>query len=81
MPASGQVWWKENHYTGEPFFVPRPGATEEDDGIVIVIAFDGVTELSYLLLLDGQTFETVAEARLDTYIPMSIHGNWFPEIL
>ena len=61
--------------------MPRPGATEEDDGVVIVIAFDGVTELSYLLLLDGQTFETVAEARLDTYIPMSIHGNWFPEIL
>ena len=76
-----QIWVKEHHYNGEPLFVPRPGATEEDDGIVIVIVLDGATELSYLMLLDGQTFETVAEARLDTFIPMSIHGSWFFDIL
>ena len=61
-------------------FIPRPGATEEDDGVVMVIVLDGTTELSYLMLLDGQTFETIAEARMDTHIPMSIHGTWVDEI-
>jgi len=76
-----KIWWKEYHYTGEPFFIPRPDATEEDDGVILVIVLDGTTELSYLLLLDGQTFETLTEARLETFIPMSVHGTWVPEIL
>lgn len=75
-----KIWYKENHYSGEPMFIPRPGATEEDDGVVMVIVLDGTTELSYLMLLDGQTFETIAEARMDTHIPMSIHGTWVDEI-
>ena len=37
-----------------------------------MIVLDGSTRLSYLLLLDGQSFETLAEARLETFIPMSI---------
>ena len=75
-----QIWYKEEHYSGEPIFIPRPDGTSEDDGVLLVIVLDGSTQLSYLLLLDGQSFETLAEARLETFIPMSIHGSWFDEI-
>merc|ERR1711909_55023 len=76
-----KVWYKENHYNGEPYFIPRPGSTQEDDGVLLVIVLDGSTELSYLLLLDGITFETITEALLPTYIPFPSHGNWFPSLL
>merc|ERR1712158_350232 len=77
--------WENNaaeaeHYSGEPIFIPRPDGTSEDDGVLLVIVLDGATQLSYLLLLDGQSFETLAEARLETFIPMSIHGSWYDEI-
>ena len=75
-----QIWYKEEHYSGEPIFIPNPDGSSEDDGVLLVIVLDGATQLSYLLLLDGQSFETLAEARLETFIPMSIHGSWFDEI-
>ena len=75
-----QIWYKEEHYSGEPIFIPNPNGTSEDDGVLLVIVLDGATQLSYLLLLDGESFETLAEARMDTFIPMSIHGSWYNEI-
>jgi len=75
-----KIWYKEEHYSGEPIFIPNPNGSSEDDGVLLVIVLDGSTRLSYLLLLDGQSFETLAEARLETFIPMSIHGSWFDEI-
>jgi len=79
--SQDKVWFEENHYTGEPYFIPRPGAELEDDGVVLVVVLNGYTEQSYLLLLDGQTFEKMATAHLPAIIPMSIHGTWIPEIL
>jgi len=79
--SQDKVWFKENHYTGEPFFIPRPGGDLEDDGVLLVTVMDGNTEQTYLLMLDGQSFETIAEAYLPEFIPMSIHGTWVPEIL
>ena len=62
-------------------FVPRPGAEKEDDGVVLVTNLDGDTKQSYLLMLDGETFEPIAQANLPERIPMSIHGYWSPDIL
>ena len=76
-----QVWYLENHYNGEPMFVPRPGAEKEDDGIVLVTNLNGDTKQSYLLMLDGETFEPIAQANLPERIPMSIHGYWSSDIL
>ena len=36
---------------------------------------------SYLMMLDGQTFEKIAVAPLPEIVPMSIHGTWVPEIV
>lgn len=71
------IWYKEHHYSGEPYFVPNPNATEEDDGVILNIVLDGQTKKSYLLVLDAKTMTTLTVAKLDTHIPMSIHGNWF----
>jgi len=79
--SQDKVWFLENHYTGEPFFIPRPGASLEDDGVLLVTVLNGYTEESYLLLLDGLSFETIATAHLPEFIPMSIHATWVPDIV
>jgi len=77
--SQDKVWFEEHHYNGEPFFIPNPNAESEDDGVVLVIVMNGYTEESYLLMLDGQTFDKIAVAHLPEFIPMSIHGTWVPD--
>jgi carotenoid cleavage dioxygenase-like enzyme len=36
-----QLWQAPGHYPGEPIFVARPGARQEDDGILLVVVLDG----------------------------------------
>ena len=36
-----QVWQEEGTYPGEPIFVPRPGATREDDGVLLSVVLAG----------------------------------------
>jgi carotenoid cleavage dioxygenase-like enzyme len=92
-----KVWPNDDstncQYSGEPFFVPDPkeGAAE-DDGIVLSVVLDGkrpnpnpkmmeTPGESYLLVLNATTFEELDRAYLGCHIPLSIHGNWFNEIL
>ena len=74
------TWSRNSHYPGELFFVPRPGADTEDDGLLLTVVFDGEQKRSYLLLLDGETFTEVNRSYLPFKVPFSFHGNWFPEL-
>ena len=75
-----KLWFTESHYPGELFFIPNPAGTEEDDGVLVTIVFDGKREQSYLLLLDGKTFTEINRSYLPYNVPFSFHGNWFPEL-
>ena len=75
-----KMWSQNSHYPGEVFFIPRPGAEAEDDGVLVTVVFDGKKKSSYLLLLDGQTFTEVNRSYLPFKVPFSFHGNWFPEL-
>jgi carotenoid cleavage dioxygenase-like enzyme len=55
-------WYIPGHYPGEPVFAPRPGATEEDDGVILSTIYDSHLDKSYLLILDGKTFDPLATA-------------------
>ncbi|MGB7339011.1 MAG: carotenoid oxygenase family protein [Phototrophicaceae bacterium] len=77
--AVGQRWYVEGHYPSEPVFAPRPGATAEDDGLIMSTVYDSTTEKSYLLLLDGQTFDVQATAPLPIRVPFGFHGRWYPD--
>lgn len=75
-----KTWSLDSHYPGEMFFIPRPGAEAEDDGVLVTVVFDGELKKSYLLLLDGQTFKEINRSYLPKFVPFSFHGNWFPEL-
>ncbi|NP_001312826.1 carotenoid cleavage dioxygenase 8 homolog B, chloroplastic-like [Nicotiana tabacum] len=71
-------WYDEGAVPFEPFFVPRPGATEEDDGVVISMISDKNGE-GYALILDGSTFEEIARAKFPYGFPYGLHGCWVPK--
>lgn len=70
-------WHDEGSVPSEPFFVARPGATKEDDGVVISMISDRNGE-GYALLLDGETFEEIARAKFPYGLPYGLHGCWVP---
>ncbi|KAL8522083.1 hypothetical protein ACS0TY_012293 [Phlomoides rotata] len=77
MGKKAKNWFDEGSVPSEPFFVPRPGATEEDDGVVISMISEKNGE-GYAVLLDGSTFEEIARAKFPYGLPYGLHGCWVP---
>ena len=74
MNGSGQVWREEGCVPGEPIFVPRPGGTEEDDGVVLTVVLDSTLLRSKLVILDAKTMEEIGRAEMKTTFPIGFHG-------
>lgn len=69
-------------YVGEPVFVPRPGGTQEDDGWLLVMTYDGARDRSAIVILDAADLTTgaIATLHLTHHIPYGLHGTWTDEI-
>jgi torulene dioxygenase len=80
-PPAGAIKRLERPFCtpSEPIFVPRPGATEEDDGVVLMIELDGIKGKSALVVIDAQSFEEVGRAEVKDgvfVVPHHFHGAW-----
>jgi len=69
-------WSEKGCAPGEPIFVARPGATQEDDGVVLSLVLDILNRTSFLLILDAKDFNEIARAEAPHAIPFGIHGLW-----
>ncbi|KAM0789929.1 hypothetical protein ACM66B_006769 [Microbotryomycetes sp. NB124-2] len=78
----------EGWYAQESSFVPRHGATSEDDGWLLTYVFDEsqldesgeapMDAKSELWVIDAKTMmNVVAKVRLPQRVPYGLHGNWF----
>lgn len=70
-------WHVPNTTIVEPTFVPSPEATSEDDGIVLTIITDTITQSSRLVILDAKSLTEVGQADLPEVFPNSFHGQFF----
>ncbi len=63
---------------GEPVFVGRQGATDEDDGWLMTFVHDVPNGTAELAVIDAQDFNRgyVAQVRLPQRVPYGFHGNW-----
>lgn len=63
---------------GEPLFVPRHEKAAEDDGYVLVLAYDQDTSSSNFHILDARDIagDPVAVVHLPHRVPYGFHGNW-----
>lgn len=70
------VWAMDGCYPGEPVFVPTPGASREDEGVLLSVVFDSTKENSFLLVLDAGTLSELARAETPHHIPYGFHGQF-----
>ena len=59
----------------------RPGATSEDDGVLLCLLNDEVARTTSLVVLDAAsaTMALQARLRLPRALPYDFHGDWEPE--
>ena len=69
-----RTWREPGTYPGEPVLAKRPGATEEDDGVLLSVLLEPRRGASALLVLDARTLEELARARVPHHIPFGFHG-------
>ncbi|MGE3954811.1 MAG: carotenoid oxygenase family protein [Parachlamydiales bacterium] len=75
---TGEVvtWSEKGCQPGEPVFVAKPGATREDEGVVLAVILDSHRGSSFLLVLDGETFQEIGRAYAPHPIPIGLHGDY-----
>lgn len=71
------VWHDGDCYPGEPVFVRAPDAKTEQDGVVLSVVLDATREVSFLIILDANTFTELGHADLPHHLPFGFHGNFF----
>lgn len=75
--GAATTWHEADCFPGEPVFVPRPGSSGEDDGLILSVVLNAATDTSFLLVLDAETFTEVARAPVPHAIPFGFHGRFF----
>jgi all-trans-8'-apo-beta-carotenal 15,15'-oxygenase len=72
-PGAGQ-------HPSEPLFVPRDGATAEDDGYILTQVLDATTGQSREVVLDARRLSDgpIASAYFPGVVPVRIHGAFAP---
>lgn len=70
-------WYEDECFPGEPIFVPRPGGSKEDDGLVLSVVLDALHGNSFLVILDAGTLEEIARAEVPHPILFGYHGAFF----
>jgi beta,beta-carotene 9',10'-dioxygenase len=67
------TWREDGCFPGEPVFVGRPGAEDEDDGVLLSVVL-GPDGRSFLLVLDAASLAELARAAAPHHIPFGFHG-------
>jgi len=80
VETGGTTEWFEGVYAEEPIFVPAPEGDSEDEGVVLATVLDPDAGRSFLLALDGETFEERARAWLPHHLPFGFHGRFFGDV-
>ncbi|MBD2571178.1 carotenoid oxygenase family protein [Anabaena lutea] len=78
-----QIWsFAPRGFVGEPIFVPRPNAQQEDDGWVIALVYDAEYHRSDVVILDAKNFQkgVIAKLHLKHHIPYGLHGSFTNQI-
>lgn len=74
-PEGPHVFWSEPDFTpSEPVFIPRPGSSEEDDGVILSVVLDGPNARSMLVVLDAKNLSEMARATMEIPSAFGLHG-------
>ena len=71
-----RVWQRPAAIQLEPLFVARPGASEEDDGVLLVPTLADNDAASMICVIDARTMECVATLQVPQVVPFGFHAAW-----
>ena len=67
----------EGCYPGEAVFVPRAGATDEDDGWLLSLVYDSRDHHSFLAVINANPFGAEeTRVHFPFHVPLGFHGNF-----
>ena len=69
-----QAWQRGNAVQLEPIFVPRPGGSADDDGVLIINTLADSDSTSQVFVLDARTLEPLAQVAAPQVLPFGFHG-------
>lgn len=80
---TGDIAWHSfhPHLPGEPIFIPKPGATAEDDGWISILIFNTDSLTTWLYLLDAKDLSELTKAQLPHNLPLGFHGQFIDELM
>ena len=74
---SDRLAFGAGRHGAEPVFVPRQGATAEDDGYILTFVYDEASNASELLIVDARDLARGPLARVKVpRVPYGFHGSW-----
>jgi beta,beta-carotene 9',10'-dioxygenase len=76
LDGASLSWSEPGCYPGEPVFVARPEAEDEDDGVLLSVVLDADAAGSFLLVLDARDLSELARAEVPHPIPFGFHGQF-----
>lgn len=66
-----------NIAVSEPWFVPKPGSQQEDDGLLLVRGLDTSTKKSMLFVVNAQTMQETGRADAPIAVPFGFHNRYY----
>lgn len=71
-------FYQFEEYPTEPKFIPRPGGTAEDDGVLVGLVYNASSRSSFVSVIDAKTMDRIALAHLPVRTHFLFHSTWFP---
>jgi carotenoid cleavage dioxygenase-like enzyme len=62
----------------EPLFVPRPGGTADDDGVLLVPVLGPDDATGVVAVVDARTMQGLAELAAPQVLPFGFHAAFVP---
>ena len=66
----------EGWMVGEPLFVPEPGASAEDAGVLLAVGSHVARDAAALFVVDAATMDLIASAEAQVALPLGFHGTF-----
>lgn len=71
-------WQRPDAVQLEPLFVPRPGASDGDDGVLLVPTLADSDETTQLAVVDARRMECLATVQAPQVVPFGFHAAFQP---
>ena len=66
------------NFPTEPYFIPSPNSTNEDDGVVLVSGIDGERKRGFVRVYNATTMKVIAHGIAPKLTLFGIHSRFYP---